>query len=312
VNLEPRKYILSPEIQRAQRMGKPIVALESTVITHGLPHPQNLALARDMEAEIAGRGAVAATIALLSGKIHVGLDAAQHEQLAGAAAPRKVSTRDLASAIIKGEHGGTTVAATLHIAHLAGISVFATGGIGGVHHEPPFDVSADLTQLARTPLVLVCAGAKAILDLPATLETLETLAVPVVGWQTDEFPAFYTVSSSLPVSIRLDTADEVYRFARAHWEMGMQSAVLVVAPPPAETAMPAAEVNRAVEQALAEARAQGVRGQAVSPFLLARVSELTDHASLEANLSLLKNNARVAAEIAVAFSQRDRRRVGYV
>ncbi|MFQ5615251.1 MAG: pseudouridine-5'-phosphate glycosidase [Anaerolineales bacterium] len=300
----PRTFVLSSEIALALKRKAPVVALESTVITHGLPHPENLALARDMEMEVRKHGGIPATVAVLDGKIHVGLDAVQLKRLAMEKSPRKISIRDFGTAIAKGECGGTTVAGTLFAAHKAGIHVFATGGIGGVHREPPFDVSADLPQLSRTPMVVVCAGAKAILDLPATLEYLETVGVPVIGYQTDEFPAFYSrrpkqvVGGGHPTSARANSPAEAAALAQTHWELGMKSALLVVVPPPAETALPAEEVDGAIQQALDEAKQKNIRGQAVTPFLLSRVSELTKKASLQANLGLLRNNAKVAAQIA--------------
>jgi pseudouridine-5'-phosphate glycosidase len=290
--------LYSAAVRQALEVGQPVVALESTVITHGLPYPQNLKLAQDMEAEVSAEGAVPATIAVLEGQIHAGLEAAELKSLATGTGMVKVSTRDFAPALLHKRSGGTTVAGTLRVAHAAGIRVFATGGIGGVHQGAPFDISTDLPTLAKTPLVVVCAGAKAILDLPATLEQLETLGVPVVGFQTDEFPAFYSVSSGLPVSARVDSPQEAAELASLHWAMGMQSAVLLVQPPPAEAAMEAEQVNAAIAQALAECEREGIRGQGVSPFLLRRVSELTHGESLEANLALLRNNARLAARVA--------------
>jgi pseudouridine-5'-phosphate glycosidase len=295
---------LSSEVARALHLGLPVAALESTVITHGLPYPENQALARDMEEEVRQGGATPATIAVLDGRIHAGLSPEALERLAAGEGMVKISTRDFAPAIAKGLSGGTTVAATLLAAHLAGIRVFATGGIGGVHRQAPTDVSADLPQLARTPLVVICTGAKAILDLPATLEYLETASVPVVGYGTDEFPAFYSRSSGLKTSVRADTPAEVAEIARAHWGLGLHSAVLVALPPPEEIALPPVEVEGAIDAALAEAQAQGIRGQGVTPFLLQRVSELTGGASLRANLGLLRNNARLAAQIAQEFSTR--------
>jgi pseudouridine-5'-phosphate glycosidase len=292
----------SSTINQALRSSLPMVALESTVITHGLPRPQNLALARDMERTVRENGATPATIAVLDGKIRVGLTDAQLEQLANAENVRKISRRDFATAIIKKESGGTTVAGTLFAAHKAGIKVFATGGIGGVHEVETFDISADLQALADTPMIVVCAGAKAILDLPATLEYLETMGMPVVGYQTDEFPAFYSRESGLPVSARLDTPQEVVAFAKAHWELGMESAVLVCQPPPAVTALPRQSVEEAIQKARQEARVKNVHGQAVTPFLLQRLSELTGGATLRANLDLLLNNARLAAQIACVYS----------
>lgn len=294
----------SPEISQAQQKKAPLVALESTVLTHGLPCPQNLQLAQDMDAQVRQYGATPATIAVLDGVIQVGLNEDQLDFLVKAEGLLKVSRRDFATAIAKKESGGTTVAGTLIAAHAAGIQVFATGGIGGVHRQPAYDVSTDLQELARTPVIVVCAGAKAILDLPATLEYLETMGVPVVGYQTDEFPAFYSHSSGLPVSVRADSPEEVVDIANAHWGLGLNSAILVTVPPPRESALPVGDVEKAIEQALLEADESGVRGQASTPFLLSRVSELTGQASLKANLALLLNNARVAAEIAVALSKK--------
>jgi pseudouridine-5'-phosphate glycosidase len=276
----------------------PLVALESTVITHGLPRPLNLALARDMQRIVRENGAEPATIAVLDGKIHIGLADAELERLANAEGLRKISRRDFAAAILKKESGGTTVAGTLFAAHQAGIKVFATGGIGGVHEVGTLDISTDLQALADTPMIVVCAGAKAILDLPATLEYLETMAVPVIGYTTDEFPAFYSRQSGLPVSLRLDTPQEVVAFARTHWELGMQSAVLVCQPLSPEEEIPREKVGAAIQQAREEARTQHIHGQPLTPFLLARLSELTGGESLKANLALLKNNARLAAQIA--------------
>jgi pseudouridylate synthase len=304
-NLKKLTYFrFSPQVAKARQMKNALVALETTVVTHGLPFPQNVELARDMESVVRQHGAVPATIAILDGKIQVGLSAAQLDDLISGDDLRKISRRDFAPAIARSESGGTTVAGTLIAALAADIQVFATGGIGGVHRQPAFDISADLPELSRSPVIVVCAGAKAILDLPATLEYLETLGVPVVGYQTDEFPAFYSTSSGLPVSVRADSPGEVADLAQAHWGLGLSSALLVVVPPPKEVALPVNEVEKAIEQALHEAQEQSIRGQALTPFLLGRVSELTGQASLKANLGLLLNNARVAAEIAVELAQR--------
>jgi pseudouridine-5'-phosphate glycosidase len=294
-------FSIQLEIIQALREDKPIVALESTVITHGLPHPQNLNLAYDMESEIRNLGCAPATIAVLDGKVCVGLDDGQLERLAMGENMLKISGRDFAHAIAMGKSGGTTVAGTLLAAHAAGIRVFATGGIGGVHRQAPFDVSADLMQLAQTSMIVVCAGAKAILDLPATLEVLETNGVPVIGYQTDEFPAFYSLSSGLPVSARADTPEEVMAIASAHWGMGMASSVLVAVPPPKETAIKPEMIENVIQTALNEAQEKHIHGQEVTPYLLSRVSELTGGLSLKANLALLLNNARVAAQIAYSF-----------
>ena len=299
----PPAYRLSPDVVRARQMRLPLVALETTVVTHGLPYPENLQLAREMEAQVWEAGATPATISVLDGKILVGMQAEAFDALVAAENPRKISRRDFAPAIAQGASGGTTVAGTLIAAHAAGIRVFATGGIGGVHRGAAFDVSADLPELSRTPLVVVCAGAKSILDLPATLEYLETSGVPVIGYQTDDFPAFYARTSGLPVSGRADTAAEVAEIARAHWGLGIPSAILLVVPPPETSALPIDVMEQAVDQALLEAEQQGIRGQAVTPFLLARVSVLTGKASLRTNLDLLLNNARVAAQVAVALAK---------
>jgi pseudouridine-5'-phosphate glycosidase len=295
---------LSPEIAQARTLGLPIVALESAVITHGLPYPDNLYLVQDVERDVRDQGAIPATIGVLDGGIQVGLEANQLERLAIGRGLRKASPRDFSRLIAQGESGGTTVAGTIFVAHAVGIRVFATGGIGGVHRGDPNDVSADLPQLARTPIVVVCAGAKAILDLPATLEYLETHAVPVVGYQTEQFPAFYSRQSGLLTSARADTPEEVALMAQLHWDLGLSSALLVTAPPPVEVAMEHENVKEAIEQALKEARRERIHGQAVTPFLLKRVSELTDRESLSANLGLLRNNARLAGQVAGSLARR--------
>jgi pseudouridine-5'-phosphate glycosidase len=278
-----------------------VVALESTLITHGLPHPKNLDVALALEAVVREAGAVPATIALLSGQITVGLTDEQLVYLAEAKNVRKCSRRDLPIAVGRGEDGATTVAGTMIVAHMAGIRVFATGGIGGVHRGHPFDVSADLLELGRTPVTVVCAGAKAILDLPLTLEVLETQGVPVIGYRTEEFPAFYTRSSGLPIDVRCDTPQEVAAVVRARDDLNLLGGTLVTVPVPPEDELSAAEAEVAIATALAEAEAQEIKGKAVTPFLLARVSELTGEASLRANVALLLNNARVASAIAVAL-----------
>lgn len=297
-SLDKAYFHIKPEIDQALELGKPIVALESTVITHGLPYPDNLLLASDLEKAIREEGCIPATIAILNGKICIGLDSTQMEELVHADGVRKISSRDIASAIVSQASGGTTVAGTLAIAAQAGIKGFATGGIGGVHRGSTFDVSADLYQLAHSQLVVVCAGAKAILDIPATLEVLETNGIPVIGYQTDEFPAFYSVSSGLPVTIRIDLPEHVATLAKTHWELGMQSSILVTVPPPADVAVNASLVETAIQTATEEAVELGIHGQSVTPFLLKRVSELTGGLSLKANLGLLRNNACVAAKIA--------------
>jgi len=298
----PGMFKLSLEVSQAILNGRPVVALESTVITHGLPRPQNLELAQALEAIVRAEGATPATIAVIDGQLCAGLDAAQLEALANAPDVRKLSSRDLAAAVAQRASGGTTVAATLRIAASARIRVFATGGIGGVHRGSHWDVSADLPELARQPLVLVCAGAKAILDLPATLEQFETLGVPVVGYGTNAYPAFYSAESGLPTSDRVEDAAGAASLARTHWQLG-GGGVLLAAPPPAETAIPRDEVEAWIAQAQAEADAHGVRGQAVSPFLLARVAQLSGGRSLQANLALLKNNAHIAAGVAKELAE---------
>lgn len=298
----PDPYIISRNIQQAKQFGGAIVALESTVITHGLPKPDNLALARDMEEIVRENGAAPATIAILDGKIHIGLSDDELETLALAEGTRKISLRDFGIALAGGLSGGTTVAGTLFVSDLAGIKVFATGGIGGVHRGNPFDISADLTQLGKSPVVVVCSGAKAILDLPATREVLETRGVPVVGYQTDEFPAFYTSRSGLSVDVQANTPEEVAQIALETWEAGINAAVLLVVPPPEETGLPQDEMENAIQEALFDADVQNIHGSAITPFLLKRVSELTKGESLSANLALLKNNARVAAEVASAIT----------
>ncbi len=298
----------SSELSRARKLSLPVVALESTVITHGLPHPQNLSLARDMEAAVREEGATPATIALIGGKIRVGLSETEVDDLARSKAAVKVSRRDIAGALLRKQEGGTTVAGTLHIAHQAGIHVFATGGIGGVHRESRFDVSTDLQALADTPMIVVCAGAKAILDLPATLEYLETLSVPVIGYQTGEFPAFYSRESGLKASLQLDSPEEIVEFARTHWEVGVRSAVLVCNPVPAASAIPHKEMEPLIAAASREAVQKKIGGKALTPFLLDHLRVMTEGRSLATNLALLLNNAHLAGRIAQAFSARQHTR----
>jgi pseudouridine-5'-phosphate glycosidase len=289
---------LSVEVTRALSMGAPIVALESTVITHGLPQPQNLELARNMEKQVRDVKATPATVAVLDGKIRLGLSDAELVRLSESQSTLKVSHRDFATAIVKKVNGGTTVAGTMLAANLSGIKVFATGGIGGVHKESSFDISTDLKALAETPMVVVCAGAKAILDLPATMEYLETMGVPVIGYKTDEFPAFYSRESGLKVSARLDSPQEIADFAKAHWSLGLRSAILVTNPVPEADAISKSEMEPIIAKASVEAMEKEIHGQALTPFLLGRISELTKGKSLKANLALLLNNARLAGEIA--------------
>ena len=282
------------------------VALESTVISHGLPYPQNLELARDMEAIVRAAGAAPRTVGIIGGELIAGLSGAQIEHLATATGVRKVSRRDLPIVVARKLDGATTVATTMWIAHRFGVQVFATGGIGGVHRTAGgvagVDISADLQELAQTPVIVVCAGAKAILDLPATLEYLETFGVTVVGFGTDEFPAFYSRSSGLPVDVRCDDAAEVAAIWRAKQALGLPGGLLVTVPVPPAEEIPAAEIAPIIAQAVGEAEARGLRSAEVTPFLLSRIAELSGARSLRANLALLKNNARVAAEIAVALA----------
>ena len=295
-------YVFNKKVAQALHFGAPVVALESTVITHGLPRPGNLDLAQELESIVVEESCVPATIALLDGKIHIGLTDDELTSLSELEKVRKISRRDIGLAAARKENGGTTVAGTLFIAHHAGISVFATGGIGGVHRNAPFDISADLPELSRTPMVVVCAGAKAILDLPATVEYLETSGVPIVGYQTEEFPAFYSKESGLPVTVSVQSVEEIADIARMQWQLGIKSAVLVVVPPPAESALPYDHVQSVVEQALEELSQRHITGPAVTPFLLQKVAELSEGSSLASNLALLKNNARVAAQIARVLS----------
>jgi len=281
------------------------VALESTVISHGLPYPSNVQLAREMEEIVRAHGAEPHTVAIIAGELVAGIDDEQLQRLATSDSVRKVSRRDLPIVVARKMDGGTTVATTMWIAERAGIQVFATGGIGGVHRGDGTDISADLQELAQTPVIVVCAGAKAILNLPATLEYLETLGVTVVGYETDDFPAFYSRTSGLPVDVRCDTAEEVAAIWRAKRELGLPGGLLVTAPVPVEDELPASEIEPVIEQAVGEAEEQGLRSAKVTPFLLARIAELSGERSLQANLALLKNNARVAAEIAVAVARVD-------
>ena len=307
-NQLPKSFALSKELIQARQIQAPVVALESAVITHGLPRPENLNLARGMETVVRENGALPATVALFEGKIHVGMADRAIETLANQDDVHKISLRDLGPAVARGWSGGTTVAATLFAASQVGIRVFATGGIGGVHRGAPFDISADLQQLGKSPLIVVCAGAKSILDLPATREVLETQGVPVIGYQTDEFPAFYSRESGLSVDQRVETPEDVVQIALASWGAGLRTAILLVAPPPAETALPADLVEAAIETALEEAAGRGIHGSATTPFLLGRVSELTGGESLTANIALLHNNAKIAAQVAVAVQNFQKRK----
>ena len=296
----PELLNIAPEVARAIRDPHPVVALESTVIAHGLPRPQNLQTAQRLEQIVREAGATPATIAIIDGKPSVGLSDDQIYALANNSDIKKVSTRDISIAVARGSNGATTVASTTWIAHRAGIKVFATGGIGGVHRGSLPDVSADLPELARTPIVVVCSGAKIVLDLPATREWLETHAVTVVGYQCDELTAFYSRKSGLPIDGRVESADEVANIYRAQRDLGIQSALLVVVPVPAQFEVPAEELQIVLTTALEDAEWKGIAGPALTPFLLSQMAERSGGSTLRANIALLENNARVAAAIASA------------
>jgi len=293
---------INPKVQKALEKNFPLVALESSLIVHGLPHPQNLETARALERIVREEGAIPATIAIIGGKIRVGLSGRELEYLATAKGVRKVSRRDIPIAVAQGLDGATTVAATMYIAHLAGIRIMATGGIGGVHRTHPFDVSADLPELAKTPVAVVCSGAKSILDLVRTCEWLETYGVPVIGYRASEFPAFYSRSSGLEVDIRVDTPEEAAEIIRAKWELGLEGGVLIVVPIPEEAELPRQVAEQAIGRALAAAEEQGIKGRNLTPFLLNEIARITEGRSLTANIALLKNNALVAARIARALA----------
>ena len=293
----------SPEVQAARAAGKPVVALESTIISHGMPYPQNVQTAREVEQLIRAAGAVPATIALIDGRICVGLTDAQLERLGNAGDALKVSRRDLAYALAEKKLGATTVAATMICAALAGIEVFVTGGIGGVHRgaETSFDISADLQELARTNVAVVCAGVKSILDIGLTLEYLETHGVPVVSVGQPGFPAFFTRESGFPADFQLDTPEQQARFIRTKWQLGLTGGVVFGNPVPEASAMKNEEIDGIIEEALRAADAQGVKGKALTPFLLDRIVNLTGGRSLATNIALVKHNALVGARLAVAL-----------
>ena len=294
----------SPEVAEARRNGAPVVALESTIITHGMPWPQNVETARAVEAEIRAAGSVPATIAVMAGRLHVGLTEAELDALGRETEVAKLSRADLAACLAAGRTGATTVAATMIAAHLAGIAVFATGGIGGVHRgaDTSFDISADLNELALTPVTVVAAGAKAILDLPKTLEVLETLGVPVIAVGQDDFPAFWSRSSGLRAPLRIDSAAGIAAAHRMRARLGLPGGQLVANPIPAAAEIPRERIVPAIEAALAEAEAQGIAAKAVTPFLLDRIFTLTEGRSLEANIALVLNNARLASAIAAELA----------
>ena len=292
---------IHPEVAQALAAGKPVVALESTIISHGMPYPQNVQTALEVEQIIRGNGAVPATIAIIGGRLKAGLSREEIEYFGKKGqAIHKASRRDLAVLCARGEDGATTVATTMIIAHMAGIRVFATGGIGGVHRgaETTMDISADLEELSQTPVMVVCAGAKSILDLGLTLEYLETKGVPVIGYGTDELPAFYTRQSGFGVDFRIDTPKELADAFRASLEMGLPAGMLVTNPIPEEFSMPKAVIDAAIDQAIAEAEQLGIKGKHTTPFLLARVAQLTGGDSLASNIRLVFNNAKVAAQTA--------------
>jgi len=289
---------IAPDVANALRDNRPVVALESTVIAHGLPRPQNLETAQALQTAVRESGAVPATVGIIDGHLTVGLDDDQINILALQDNIKKISTRDIPLAVAQGWNGATTVASTIWIAHRAAIKVFATGGIGGVHRGALPDVSADLPELARTPIIVVCSGAKIVLDLPATREWLETHAVTVVGYQCDELPAFYYRDSGLPVDARADTPAEVANIFRAQRDLGIDSALLVAVPVPARAEVPAEELQPVLTTALEDAEWNGITGSALTPFLLSQMAERSGGATLRANIALLENNARVAAAIA--------------
>ncbi len=295
---------LTPEVAEAQKAGRPIVALESTIISHGMPYPANVAMAREVEQIVRDHGAVPATIAVLHGVPRIGLDPDDLELLGSDSSVRKVSIRDLPYVVARGEHGATTVAATMRLAALAGIAVFVTGGLGGVHRgaASSYDESADLTELSTTDVCVVSAGVKSILDIGLTLERLETLGVPVVGYACDEFPAFFTRSSGHRVPLRCDSAAEIAALMRAKWSLGLAGAVSVANPIPEADEVPSAEIDAIIDQALADCAERGISGKDITPYLLGRIVELTEGRSLAANIALVRNNARLGAQIAVAYA----------
>lgn len=299
--------IFAPEVEKALKAGRPVVALESTIITHGMPYPQNLQMAREVEAMIRDTGATPATIAVMGGHIHIGLTEDTLETLARTPPDQamKLSRADLAVCLVTGRTGATTVAATMICAHLAGIEVFATGGIGGVHRgaEHSFDVSADLQELAQTPVTVVAAGAKAILDLPKTWEVLETLGVPVIAYGQDDLPAFWSRRSGIPAPLRMDSAAEIAAAARMRAGLGLKGGQLIANPIPPEAEITSSEILPVILKALDDAEVEGIATKAVTPFLLQRIFELTEGRSLSSNIALVLNNARLAAEIAIAMSK---------
>lgn len=295
---------ISPEVQDALNTKQAVVALESTIISHGMRYPQNVETAREVETLIREQGATPATIAILNGQLHVGLNDEQLELLASNPNVHKVSRRDLPYIISKKQHGATTVASTMIIAALAGIKTFVTGGIGGVHRgaEKSFDVSADLTELAQTNVAVISAGVKSILDIGLTLEKLETLGVPVVTYQSKHFPAFYSQQSGFDTPLRLDSPAEIAELMHSKWSLGLQGGISVANPVPQEHEIPAAEIDQVIQQALGEMNSQNIHGKDATPYLLKRIAEITNGKSLETNIALVKNNAIVGGQIAVAYA----------
>lgn len=297
---------LTEEVREALHDERPVVALESTIISHGMPYPQNVEMATQVEEIIRDLGAIPATIAVLHGRPRVGLTPADLELLATSPAVRKVSVRDLAYVVARGEHGATTVASTMRLTALAGISVFVTGGIGGVHRgaQTTFDISADLTELASSRVAVISAGVKSILDIRLTLETLESLCVPVLSYATDEFPAFYSRISGFPTPLRVDSPQEIAAIMHAQWDLGMRGGISVANPIPETDEIPADRIDGIIEQALAEMRAARIVGKDATPYLLGRIVELTGGDSLRANIALVKNNARLGAQVAIEYAAR--------
>jgi pseudouridylate synthase len=299
------KWMIAHDVEEALRKKLPVVALESTIISHGMPFPENIKTAMAVEDTVRQNGATPATIAIIEGQVHIGLDANTLNAFARAPQLKKVSQRDLAAMLSQGLTGGTTVATTMYLAHQAGIQIFATGGIGGVHRgaETSFDISADLDAFASIPVTVVSAGAKAILDLAKTLEYLETKGVPVVGYQTDDFPAFYHSKSGLKLSLRADHPEAVARIIKAQHDLHLPQGILVANPIPSAAEMDARIIQHAIQQAISEADQQSIKGANLTPFLLARVKALTGGDSLKSNIALVLHNAKVAAQIAVAFNK---------
>lgn len=300
------KYLeVSPEVAGAIKSGKGVVALESTIISHGMPYPKNVETALEVERIVREHGAVPATIAILGGKLKVGLSKDEIEYLGKAENVIKTSRRDIPFIVAKGLDGATTVASTMILAELAGVKIFATGGIGGVHRgaQESFDISADLQELAHTNVAVICAGAKSILDIGLTLEYLETNGVPVVGYQTDELPAFYTRKSGFGVDYRVDSPEELASALKAKWDLGLSGGMVIANPIPEAYEMDFDTINGAINLAVEEAEAKGIKGKESTPFLLARVKEITGGDSLESNIQLVYNNARVAAQLAVALGE---------